>query len=70
MKTNSTSTIRTGTNATALVRQPSARKHGAAWLSAGSPTSLPFHYLDGGLPQAFTAKLEGALTGVGRDNQD
>jgi hypothetical protein len=70
MKTNTTSTIRTGTSAKALAGQSSAPKHGAARRSAGCLNSLPSMYLGDGFFQTISSKPEGVLLGVGRDNQD
>ncbi len=60
----------TGTGATALVWQPSARKYGA--VVEGSPclNYLPSDTVGGLLVQRIEARLERALFGGRSDNQD
>jgi hypothetical protein len=71
MLTNSKSMKRTGTDAPASARQPSAPNQGAAGGRVQCPSSLPFNYLDGGLVrQRRTDRPEGLRLSVRRHIQE
>ena len=70
MLTNSITMRLTGTDATALVRQASARKQGAAVKGLPCPSYLPADTVGGILVRGIESRLEGALLGNQRDNQD
>lgn len=60
----------TGTAATALGWQASARKQGAAVVGLPCPSHLAPEVAGRLLAQGIRARLEGALFGNRRDNQD
>ena len=71
MLTNLISMRPTGTSATALVWQPTARKQRAA-VAGGvpCPNYLPSETVGGVLVRGFAARLEGGLFDGRSDNQD